>query len=214
MFFPLNYSLCCRCSHSARLFVLVLLFSVSSLSGACSTETDNTEREDVPRERAVPKLQPDTMAARRPSAAVSILDNPFVADQKQSRKLDAYFARINADFTLDAEGIENIHSAEVTDTIYTIRFGESAIEFYAPTQTGDLLLQMADIRNSGVTLRNNMRVGMSQAEVMAKLKNFDVRILQTPSEIVATSREGAPSSLRFYLKSGKVNRILYEGYVD
>jgi hypothetical protein len=214
MSLSLNYSLCCRCSSSARLLVLVLLFSVSSLSGACSTETDNTEREDVPRDRAEPQLQPDTMAARRAPATVPILDNPFVADQKQSKKLDAYFARINADFTLDAEGIENIHRAEVTDTIYTIRFGESSIEFYAPTQTGDLLLQMADIRNNGITLRNNMRVGMSQAETMTKLKNFDVRILQTPNEIVATSREGAPSTLHFYLKSGKVNRILYEGYVD
>src|SRR5690606_37186881 len=143
-----------------------------------------------------------TMLANRrtagPPSSIDFLGNPILSDYRQSKKLDAYFARISTDFTLDADPIENLHRPSVTDTIYTIRFGDSIIELYAPTQTGELLLQVADIRNGGIALRNNMKVGMGQPELMTKLKNFDVRILQTNSEVVATTVEGAPISLRFF----------------
>ncbi|SIQ50396.1 hypothetical protein SAMN05421545_0210 [Pontibacter lucknowensis] len=212
----ISLSLRHRYSLSVRLLVLLLL--ITTTAGACSTEGTHDEHSDEPQERNPQHIEPDTMLARRstggPAATIDFLGNPFLSDYRQSKKLDAYFARISTDFTLDADPVENIHRPAITDTIYTIRFGESVIELYAPTQTGDLLLQVADIRNAGIALRNNMKVGMSQPELMTKLKNFDVRILQTNSEIVATSVEGAPISLRFFLKNGKVNRIRYEGYVD
>lgn len=205
-----------RCSLYARL--LALLFLLLPLTGACTSETEREELAEMPVENADRAERPDTLSVRKPNsatpAALDLLGNPFVADRLQGQKLEAYFARINADFTVDADPIANTHRATVTDTLYTIRFGDSVLELYAPTQTGDLLLQDADIRNTGITLRNNMKVGMTQPELMAKLRNHDVRILQTTNEIVATSRDGAPISLRFYLKNGKVNRIRYEGYLD
>lgn len=212
----ISLSLRYRYSLSVRLLVLLLL--ISTTAGACNPEEAHEEQTEEPRERSRPLIESDTLLARRqpgaPPSSLDFLGNPFLSDYRQSKKLDAYFARINTDFTLDADPIENMHRPAITDTIYTIRFGESVIELYAPTQTGELLLQVADIRNGGIALRNNMKVGMSQPELMTKLKNFDVRILQTNSEIVATSVEGAPTSLRFFLKNGKVNRIRYEGYVD
>ncbi|WP_018477151.1 hypothetical protein [Pontibacter roseus] len=211
-----GHSLCYRYSLTVRLLLLLLLMSTSA--AACSADTGSDEERRVAPERSSQNVQADTMLARRmpsgPPATIEFLGNPILSDYRQSKKLDAYFSRINTDFTLDAEAIENIHRPSVSDTIYTIRFGESVIELYAPSQTGELLLQVADIRNAGIALRNNMKVGMGQPELMTKLKNFDVRILQTNSEIVATSVEGAPTSLRFFLKNGKVNRIRYEGYVD
>ncbi|PKV66469.1 hypothetical protein [Pontibacter ramchanderi] len=211
----LSFSLRHRYSLSVRLLVLLLL--ISTTAAACRPEDTLEEQKEEPRERNQ-HTEPDTLLARRqpagPAATIDFLGNPFLSDYRQSKKLDAYFARINTDFTLDADPVENMHRPAVTDTIYTIRFGESVIELYAPSQTGDLLLQVADIRNGGIALRNNMKVGMGQPELMTKLKNFDVRILQTNSEIVATTVEGAPISLRFFLKNGKVNRIRYEGYVD
>jgi hypothetical protein len=204
-----------RYSLAVRLLVLLLL--ISTTAGACS-ESAREEHNNEPQEREKQRIEPDTMLARRqpagPPSTIDFLGNPILSDYRQSKKLDAYFSRISTDFTLDADPIENIHRPTVTDTIYTIRFGESLIELYAPSQTGELLLQVADIRNAGIALRNNMKVGMGQPELMNKLKNFDVRILQTNTEIVATSVEGAPASLRFFLKNGKVNRILYDGYVD
>jgi hypothetical protein len=215
MLYLISRSLRHRYSLSVRLLVLLLL--ISSTAGACS-ETKKEEQLSQPQERKRQHIEPDTMLASRRTAgapsSIDFLGNPILSDYRQSKKLDAYFARISTDFTLDADPIENLHRPSVTDTIYTIRFGDSIIELYAPTQTGELLLQVADIRNPGIALRNNMKVGMGQPELMTKLKNFDVRILQTNSEIVATSVEGAPASLRFFLKNGKVNRILYDGYVD
>ena len=215
MLYFFSFSLRHRYSLAVRLLVLLLL--ISSTAGACS-ESAREEQRDEPQERKKQHIEPDTMLARRqpagPPSTIDFLGNPILSDYRQSKKLDAYFSRISTDFTLDADPIENIHRPTVTDTIYTIRFGESLIELYAPSQTGELLLQVADIRNAGIALRNNMKVGMGQPELMNKLKNFDVRILQTNSEIVATSVEGAPASLRFYMKNGKVNRILYDGYVD
>lgn len=211
------FSLSRRYRYSLTVRLLVLLLLISTTAGACS-ETTLEERADEPQERKKQNIEPDTMLARRqpagPPRTIDFLGNPILSDYRHSKKLDAYFARISTDFTLDADPIENIHRPTVTDTIYTIRFGESVIELYAPSQTGDLLLQVADIRNAGIVLRNNMKVGMAQPELMTKLKSFDVRILQTNSEIVATSVEGAPASLRFFMKNGKVNRILYDGYVD
>ncbi|MDO6389703.1 hypothetical protein Q4E40_06165 [Pontibacter sp. BT731] len=212
------FSLSPRYRYSLSVRLLVLLLLISTTAGACSSEGTHEEQTEEPRERSRKQMEPDTLLARRqpsgPPSTIDFLGNPFLSDYRQSKKLDAYFARINADFTLDADPVENMHRPAITDTIYTIRFGESVIELYAPSQTGDLLLQVADIRNAGIALRNNMKVGMGQPELMTKLKNFDVRILQTNSEIVATSVEGAPISLRFFLKNGKVNRIRYEGYVD
>ncbi|MFT2008443.1 hypothetical protein ACMA1I_07190 [Pontibacter sp. 13R65] len=215
MFQFFHNSLRCPFRPSVRLFLLLFLFS--SFSGACSTET--ADQEAALEERAV-EVKVDTLKAKRAPAKspvqIDFLGNPFMADYNQSRKLDAYFAKINSDFTVDAEPIQNIHKADITDTIYIIRFGTSMIELYAPTQTGDLLLQVADIQGNGISLRNNMKVGMSQPELMNKLKTFDVRILQTNAEIVATSTttDGAPAAIRFLLKNGKVSRIRYEGYVD
>lgn len=212
------FSLSLRHRYSLTVRLLVLLLLISNTAGACSTETAEREEVTHPQGRNRQETEPDTLLARRqpsdPPAIIDFLGNPILSDYRQSRKLDAYFARIRTDFTLDAEPIENIHKPTISDTIYTIRFGESVIELYAPSQTGELLLQVADIRNTGIALRNNMKVGMSQPELMTKLKNFDVRILQTNAEVVATSVEGAPTSLRFFLKNGKVNRIRYEGYVD
>ncbi|MBD1398466.1 hypothetical protein H9Q13_14940 [Pontibacter sp. JH31] len=212
------FSLSLRHRYSLTVRLLILLLLISTSAGACSTDTARNEQKEEPLERNRQNAQPDTMLARRqpagPPSTIDFLGNPILADYRLSKKLDAYFARISTDFTLDADPIENIHKPAITDTIYTIRFGESVIELYAPSQTGELLLQVADIRNAGIALRSNMKVGMGQPELMTKLKNFDVRILQTNSEIVATSVEGAPASLRFYLKNGKVNRIRYEGYVD
>jgi hypothetical protein len=208
-------SICCKYSLSVRLLALLLL--VSSVASACSTDPAGSEEEDLPLERETNNPKADTTAARRTNkqpATFDLLGNPFVASRTQSNSLSTYYDRINTDFTIDASAVENIHQPEITDTIYTIRFGNSVVEFYAPSQTGELLLQVADIRNSNITLRNNLRVGMSQAELMGKLRPHHLRVQQTPTEIVASNLEGAPNALRFYLKNGKVSRIRYEGYID
>ncbi|MCC9168737.1 hypothetical protein LN893_17975 [Pontibacter sp. XAAS-A31] len=197
--------------------MLVLLLLISHFSVACGTDVSETgtEKQQAIRRRG---QTADTLSVKHITTGAptsnDFLSNPFIIDSKQSRKLDAYFARINADFTVDANAIENLHKPSISDTIYTIRFGNSVLELYAPTQTGDLLLQLADIQNTGILLRNNMKIGMTQPELMVKLKTHDVRIIQTTNEVVATNNEGAPISLHFYLKNGKVNRIRYNGYLD
>ncbi|ARS33987.1 hypothetical protein [Pontibacter actiniarum] len=215
MFYRLNSSL--RHKYSLTLRLLVLLLLVHTIASACSTDSTADEETDMPRERRT-AASPDTLAASRSleRATTSLLGNPFVANRQQSNNLSTYFDRIDADFTVDADAIENLHNPDVTDTIYTIRFGNSMMEFYAPTHSGDLHLQAADIRSASVSLRNNLRVGMSQAELMKSLKGqgSDIRIMQTPNEIVASNREGAPITLHFYLQKGKVSRIKYDGYVD
>ncbi|MFD2513724.1 hypothetical protein ACFSRY_07585 [Pontibacter locisalis] len=207
-----------RCRYSLTVRLLVLLLLVNSIASACTSDSASDENNDMPNERET-SLEPDTASVRRSSmapATVSVLANPFVASRSKSNILESYFDRINSDFTVDADPIENRHKTTVTDTVYTIRFGNSMMEFYAPTQSGDLLLQVADIQSSDIVLRNNLRVGMSQTELMSQLKSLgqEVRINSTPTEVIASNREGAPISLHFYLKSGKVKRIRYEGYVD
>ncbi|MCX2738767.1 hypothetical protein [Pontibacter anaerobius] len=208
------YSICYKCSLKARLLLLLLL--VHTIATAC-TDKSSEEEADVPFERRA-ATEPDTTAVHstRPPGTLDLLGNPFVANRQQSNDLTTYFDRIDADFTVDADAIENRHAAEVTDTIYTIRFGKSSMEFYAPSHSGDLHLQMADIRSADIKLRNNLRVGMTQAELVSRLKSQgkDIKITHTPSEIIASAREGAPVTLRFYMQKGKVSRILYEGYVD
>lgn len=207
-----------RCKYSLTVRLLVLLLLINPLASACTSDTATEEQRDMPREREI-SLDTDTTSTRRSSmapATISVLGNPFIANRNKSNKLESYFNRIDADFTVDAEPIENRHRSSVTDTVYTIRFGNSMMEFYAPTQSGDLYLQVADIRSNDITLRNNMQVGMTQTELMNRLKALgqEIKINQTPSEVIVSNREGAPVSLHFYLKSGKVNRIRYEGYVD
>ncbi|MDX5420671.1 MAG: hypothetical protein LPK07_04610 [Hymenobacteraceae bacterium] len=215
---PILRNISFRCKYSLTVQLLVLLFLISSIASACSSDPASEERADAPNERSR-EPEPDTASTRRSAAepaTLNLLGNPFVAKRSQSNSLSAYYDRISTDFTIDADPIENRHKPSVTDTIYTIRFGDSMVELYAPTQTGDLLLQVADIHSSDITLRNNLRVGMSQTELMNRLKSQgqDIKITQTPNEVVASNRDGAPISLHFHLKNGKVNRIRYEGYVD
>ena len=213
----ISFFISCRWKYSLTLRLMILLFLVNTIASACTSDSASEEQNDLPRERES-AVEADTTSTRRNAipATVSLLGNPFVANRSKSNFLSSYYDRINSDFTIDADPIENRHRSSITDTVFTIRFGNSMLEFYAPSQTGDLLLQVADIRNADITLRNNMRVGMSQAELMSKLKAFgkDLKITQSPNEIIASSHEGAPTSLHFYLKNGKVSRILYEGYVD
>ncbi|GHA71910.1 hypothetical protein [Pontibacter akesuensis] len=216
MFLRFHSSIRYKYSLSVRLLVLLLL--VHSIATACSADTA-TEAEDEPvRQRRFAAEPDDTASVRRSreTATISLLSNPFVANQKQSNNLASYFDRIDADFTLDAYAIENRHKPDISDTIYTIRFGNSMLEFYAPTHSGELHLQTADIRSGAITLRNNLRVGMSQAELMNRLKSQgeDLKITQTANEVVASNREGAPITLHFFLAKGKVQEIKYNGYVD
>ncbi len=206
-------SLIIRYALTARL--LAFLFFVSSVAVACTSDLPAEEKSLAPvnRDRA-----PDTTAAKvvssKAPATIEFLGNPFVASRSQSNSLSAYFDKIQDDFTLDADAIENMHRATVTDTIYTIRFGNSMLEFYAPTQTGELLLQVADIRDSSISMRNNIHVGISQNELIGKLRSQNLLVKQDQDKVIAGNKDGAPSLLHFYLKNGKVNRILYEGYVD
>ncbi|WP_235925800.1 hypothetical protein [Pontibacter burrus] len=185
---------------------------VQHVASACTTEQPQEEFES-PLNRA----SGDTTSVRsnrRAPASLTLLGNPFVASPAKSNSLSAYFDKIQDDFWVEADPVENLHRPDVTDTIYTIRFGNSMLELYAPTRSGKLLLQVADIRNSSITLRNNLRVGMPQEELTARLKGQNIRIQQSPDKIVASTSEGAPISLYFFLKNGKVSRIFYEGYVD
>ena len=206
--------LCNSFNHRYALSVrlLALLFFVHSVAIACTTEQPQDEfQQPTSREPG------DTTAvktARRAPTTVDFLSNPFVASVTQSNSLSAYFDKIQDDFWVEADAIENRHRPDVTDTIYTIRFGDSMLELYAPTQSGKLLLQVADIRNSSLVLRHNLRVGMTQEELTGRLKAQNVNLQQSPDKIVATTKDGAPVSLYFFLKNGKVSRILYEGYVD
>ena len=203
-------------SYGLKASLLLLLLFIHTLATAC-TDAPSEEEADLPDMRRT-TTEPDTTSVKGNLApgTFDLLGNPFVANPALSNDLTTYFDRINADFTVDADAIENRHKPGVSDTIYTIRFGTSTLEFYAPSHSGELLLQMADIRSTGIVLRYNLRVGMSQAELLKRLKTQggDLRILQTPNEIVASAREGAPVSLHFYMQQGKVSRILYEGYVD
>ncbi len=206
----LRNSFCNR--YALRLRLLALLFFVHTVVTACTLEQPTTHQAANPTEN-----QPDTAAIFSTATAAATLDflgNPFIASSVKSNSLSAYFDKIQDDFWVEADPVENRHRPTVTDTIYTIRFGESMLELYAPTQSGKLLLQVADIRNSSITLRNNLRVGMHQQELSGKLKAQNISMQQSPDKIVATTHEGAPISLYFFLKNGKVSRILYEGYVD
>lgn len=198
--------------YALRLRLLVLLFLVHSVASACTSEQPNNGFYSPTSSEPVDTAS--IRAPRRAPSTVEFLGNPFIASPTKSNSLSAYFDKIQQDFSVDADAIENRHRPNVTDTIYTIRFGNSLLELYAPTQSGKLLLQVADIRNSSITLRNNLRVGMSQQELTGKLKAQNVNLQQSPDKIVASTKDGAPISLYFFLKNGKVSRILYEAYVD
>ena len=208
-----------RYTYSLSVRLMLLLLLVNTFAVACSSDTASEEQKFLPSERSSNALT-DTASIRRRTlgapATISLLGNPFVANRSQSNSLSTYIERIDSDLTLDADAIENRHKPDVTDTIFTIRFGSSMMEFYAPSQSGELLLQVADIQSPDITLRNNLRVGMSQVELINKLKatGKDLVITQSNNQIIASNHEGAPTSLHFYLKNGKVNRIRYEGYVD
>jgi hypothetical protein len=207
--------LCNRFKHSygLRLKLLALMFFVHSVAVACTADQSSNEANNSTTSRDTG----DTTAISsrtRSATTIDFLGNPFIAGTAQSNSLSTYFNKITTDFSLDAEAIENRHRPTITDTIYTIRFGKSVLELYAPTQSGKLLLQVADIQNNTITLRNNLRVGMSQTELTGKLKAQNLKLQQSPDTIVAYSKDGAPATLSFYFKNGKVTRILYEGYVD
>lgn len=207
------YSFNFRYALTVRL--MVLLFLISTVATACSGESSSEKESSMPDYNDgasdTTAIKPVT---RTTPATIDFLGNPFVANRSQSSSLSAYFDKIQDDFTLDADAIENTHRPSITDTIYTIRFGNSMMELYAPTQTGELLLQVADIRDKSITMRDNIRVGISHAELVTKLRTQNLQVQQTQHEVTASEREGAPSLLHFYMKNGKVSRILYEGYVD
>lgn len=210
---------CLRYTYSLSVRLMLLLLFVNTFAVACSSDTASEEESFLAEERSSTATT-DTASIRRSTpaapATVSLLSNPFVASRSQSNSLSTYIERIDADLTLDADAIENRHRRDVTDTIFTIRFGDSMMEFYAPSQSGELLLQVADIQSPDITLRDNLRVGMPQEELLNRLKaqGQELDITQSNNEIIASNHEGAPMSLHFHLKNGKVNRIRYEGYVD
>ncbi|MCJ8165238.1 hypothetical protein MKJ04_10320 [Pontibacter sp. E15-1] len=207
-----------RYKYSLAVRLMLLLLLVNVFTTACSADMGRKEDADAPEEHRLAAA--DTASTRRRSAdaalTVSLLGNPFVASRSQGNSLNTYFDHINADFTVDADAIENRHKPNMIDTIFTIRSGNSMMEFYAPSQSGELLLQVADIQSGDVQLRHNIRVGMTEQELLGRLKaqGNEVVITHTKDRIVAANREGAPISLQFHLKNGKVSRIRYEGYVD
>lgn len=207
-----SYSFNFRYALTVRLMVLLML--VSTATTACSNEASEEEKGAPDHKDSASDTTAVRAVASHAPATIEFLGNPFIANRSQSNSLSAYFDKIQDNFKLDADAIENMHRPDITDTIYTIRFGNSVMEFYAPTQSGELLLQVADIRDNSIAMRDNIRVGISHTELVTKLRTQKLAVQQTQHEVTASEREGAPSLLHFYLKNGKVSRMLYEGYVD
>ncbi len=208
-----------RYKHSLAVRLMLLVLLVNVFTTACSADLGHEEKTDAPEERRL--VAADTTSTQRRRAAdaartVSLLGNPFVASRSQGNSLSNYFDHINADFTVDADAIENRHKPNMVDTIFTIRSGNSMMEFYAPSQSGELLLQVADIQSGDIMLRHNIRVGMTEQELLSRLKaqGNEIVLAHSKDRITASNREGAPITLQFHLKNGKVSRIHYEGYVD
>lgn len=110
-------------------------------------------------------------------------------------------------FTLEKKPIANRHVDNVIDTIVTRSYKNSEIESYK-TSNGKEMIQHAIISNPDFRFLNSVRVGSSQEE-LEKETGIDIR-----SNLLRIGNSTGNIVFNFKIKNGKIQEIIYDGYVD
>ena len=139
--------------------------------------------------------------------------NPFGVDEQELAPIPEYGRKINASVVVDKEATANRHYPETIDTIFTLQFDSSSIRFYYPALSERYMLFEATIKSPNISLKNNIRVGMSRSELLDQVKDYKLFIKEEGDSIMIWSGV-TDTSLTFKLKNGKVQRIQYDPYLD
>lgn len=156
-------------------------------------------------------------------ASDAFISNPFADIQNlEAAKTDApYIGSVEVPVRRVAKPEPNRHDSSLTDSIVTLRFeAGSHIELYRKTDSGEFLLLGADIRTPRCTLRDNIRVGMTESELQRTLSRLMLVQTYLPGRI-EVEHPIVSSMLIFHMLEPEegatepfVARIEYTGYVD
>lgn len=128
--------------------------------------------------------------------------NPFTGD------LPEILASIGK-YDIFKKTFKNLHDSTAIDTLMTINFGTSAIEYFQGATTGFIIT--ADIESDKVEFKRGIRIGMPEAEFNALFEELkDQENLQT---VTISTMEGLAYT-EFLFSKRTLTTIKYQSYFD
>jgi hypothetical protein len=127
--------------------------------------------------------------------------NPFESDFET-------MLRSIREYEIDKESKENIHVENQIDTILTVRFDNSSIQYFKGKPNSFIL--GAKIKTAKINFKRSIKIGMSKAhffQLFAELTSEDV------NKVTITDLEGL-QTVDFIFVDDKLFEVQFHGYID
>ncbi|MEX2235541.1 MAG: hypothetical protein WD824_25505 [Cyclobacteriaceae bacterium] len=115
------------------------------------------------------------------------------------------------EYKIAKKPIANLHDSTLTDTLMTVNFGKSTMEYYRPQSSQNGLLISADIHSDKVEFKKGIRIGMTLEEFSSLFE--ELRGKENLSLVRISTFEGLTNS-EYLFVNNKLTSVKFATYFD
>jgi hypothetical protein len=114
-------------------------------------------------------------------------------------------------YEVDKKPVRNLHDSTQTDTLFTVKFGKSVMEYYQVRSNDNGLLIMADIQSDKVDFKKGIKIGMSATEFSSLFGELNDR--RNLSSVTISTLEGL-TKVDFLFSNDTLTSVNLQSYFD
>ena len=195
------------------------LFIILVIVGCRSDNTRETGYDSAAAISSDSVTEADLLYADAPGQNVSVnadgkLEIEFVDEEIGADPFTKDFRSILAsigDYKIDKKPITNLHDTTLTDTLMTVSFGKSMMEYYRPQSTENGLLIMADIHSDRVEFKKGIRIGMMEPEFVSLFEELSGK--ENLNLVRISTFEGLTIT-EYLFENNKLTSVKFATYFD
>jgi hypothetical protein len=183
------------------LYILILLVACKPEQSRKGSDEATGQNPTDTAQAPEPRLAGDEGAAAFEFVNDEIGGDPFRTDLR-------IFLPSIGEYDVVKQSFQNLHDSTKTDTIMTIRFGSSVIEYFQGQQNGFII--SAEIRSPEVPFKKGIAIGMDQEKfrsLFPELRDVD------PTTVTITTLEGLANT-EFLFADRKLVSVRHQSYFD
>lgn len=115
------------------------------------------------------------------------------------------------EYEVEKKAIKNLNDSTQTDTLFTVKFGKSVMEYYQVGSNDNGLLIMADIQSDKVEFKKGIRIGMSATEFSSLFAELNDR--RNLSSVTISTFEGL-TRVDFSFSNNTLTSVNLQSYFD
>jgi len=115
------------------------------------------------------------------------------------------------EYEVDKKAVKNLNDSTQTDTLFTVKFGKSVMEYYQVRSNDNGLLIMADIKSDKVEFKKGIKIGMSATEFSSLFGELNDR--RNLSSVTISTLEGL-TKVDFLFSNDTLTSVNLQSYFE